>query len=158
MKAIMCCSLSLAMLFCALTAIASAGEDLASDSSSLISMDVRDASLRDVFMKLALKTRMNVLVSPKVLGTVTFRVTDMDPKELISFLARANGLEIENHGRILLIMSELGQPTSVRMEIISLQNARAEEVAKMINTLKLDKRATVTHDTRTNRLIVVYPD
>ena len=124
-----------------------------------VSLDIRDGDLREVFLKLADQAKINLMVSPKVQGKVTFRVTDMDPVELIGFIARTNGLEIEKHGRILLIMADDSAPPSrVRFEVIPLQNAKAAEVEKIIQNLKLDKRTTVTHDARTNRLIVVYPD
>ncbi len=127
--------------------------------STLVTMDIRDGDLRETFLKLADRAKLNVLVSPKVRGNVTFRVTDMEPLELIQFLARANGLELEKHGSILLILADDTTPPSrVRFEVIPLQNAKAEEVAKIIQNLKLDKHATVTHDSRTNRLLVIYPE
>jgi len=129
-----------------------------SSDQSNVTLDVRDADLRQVFQTLATKAGINILVSPKVKGTLTCRVVDMDPKELILFIARTNGLVIEEHGNILLILSEISPGTRVHFEIIPLQNAKAADVAKMIDQIKIDKRAKVTHDERTNRLIVVYED
>ncbi len=123
-----------------------------------VTLDVRDADLRHVFQNLALKAGINILVSPKVKGTVTCRIVNMDPRELILSIARTNGLVIEEHGNILLILAENPPGTRVRMEVIPLQNANAADVAKIIQNLKLDKRSRVTHDERTNRLIVVYEE
>jgi type II secretory pathway component GspD/PulD (secretin) len=123
-----------------------------------VTLDVRDADLRQVFQNLALKAGINILISPKVKGTVTCRIVDMDPVELIYYLARTNGLILERHGNILLVLAENPPGTRTRMEIIPLQNANAAEVARIIQNLQLDKRARVTHDERTNRLIVVYEE
>ena len=123
-----------------------------------VSVDVRDEDIRKLLQFLADKGRINLIVSPKVRGTITLRVTDMEPRELIFFIARTNGMIIEDHGRILAVYADLPPAQNVRYEIIPLQNAKAEEVAKMIESLKIDKRTRVTHDERTNRLIVVHEE
>ncbi|NLI75076.1 MAG: hypothetical protein GX442_01385 [Candidatus Riflebacteria bacterium] len=138
-------------------ALPAASAQVTGDASQ-VTLDVRDADLRQVFQLLANKAGINVLVSPKVKGSLTCRVVDMDPRELILFIARTNGLVIEDHGRILLILTDIPAGSRTRMEVIPLQNAKAADVAKMIETIKIDKRARVTHDERTNRLIVVYEE
>jgi len=143
--------------------IASPGMLFAADAppqtqaSSTVTIDVRDADLRAALMELAGKARINLLISPKVRGTLTCRVTDMDPLELLVFIARANGLEFEDHGRIKVIMVYEPVPQSnMTFEIITLQNANAEKVAKMIESLRLDKNTHVVHDAHGNRLIVTH--
>ncbi|MBF0499766.1 MAG: hypothetical protein HQM09_06520 [Candidatus Riflebacteria bacterium] len=121
-------------------------------------LDVRDADLRQVLMDLAQRGHINLMISPKVSGRLSCRVTDMDTLELIQFIARANGLTYEDHGRIKLILAEEAQPTRVSFEIISLQNARAADVSQMIESLKLDKHTRVTHDVQGNRLIVIHDE
>ncbi|MFZ2959989.1 MAG: hypothetical protein WA705_24170 [Candidatus Ozemobacteraceae bacterium] len=128
------------------------------NSSPNVSLDVRDADLREIFTDLARKGQINLLLSPKIAGRLTCRVSDMDPLELIRFLARANGLSFEDHGSIKMILVEDAPPTHISFEIIPLQNAKAAEVSKMIESLKLDKRSHVTHDTEGNRLIIVRED
>ncbi len=123
-----------------------------------VDLDVRDADVRKVFLDLAAKAKINILLSPKIRGTITCRIKDMDPLELILFIARTNAFEVEDHGNILMIMTETPPGSKVRIEVINLQNATAEEVEKIIQNLKLDKKAKVTHDKRTNRLIVAYEE
>lgn len=130
----------------------------ADNSSNTVNLDVRDAELRDVFSLLANKAKINVLISPKVRGTITCRIDQMDARELIEFIARANCLSIEDHGRILLILAESLPPTKIRVEVVPLMNADSAEVAKMIEKLKLDPKTRVTHDARTNRLIIVHDE
>jgi len=127
-------------------------------ASSSISLDVRDADLREVLLTLAARAKINILLSPKIRGTITCRVHDMEPRELIEFIVRTNGFVLEDRGRILLILGEQSTGDRIRFEVIPLMNASAQEVAKMIQTLKMDKRTRVTHDERTNRLIIVYDE
>jgi type II secretory pathway component GspD/PulD (secretin) len=138
-------------LFLALSAAGAADQ-------ALISLDVRDADVREVLLNLAARAKLNVLLSPKIKGTITCRVQDMEPRELIEFIARTNGFVLEDRGRILLILGEQSIGNRVRFEVIPLMNASAQEVAKMIQTLKMDKSTRVTHDERTNRLIIVYDE
>jgi len=126
------------------------------DEDTKIDLDVRDADLRQVLMSLAAKAKINLLLSPKVRGTLTCRVSDISAMELIEFIAKCNGYVIEKHGNILLVLGEQSPGSRVRFEIIPLMNANAAELEKIIQNLKLDKRTKVTHDARTNRLIVVY--
>lgn len=129
---------------------------LPANASEIVSIDVKDADLRQTLEKIARQASINIIVSPKVTGKITCLVKNMDAKELILFIARTNGLEVEDHGRILAILAGKSTPTNVRFEVIPLQNANSAEVAKIIQTLQRDKNVTVTHDERTNRLIVVY--
>jgi|GEM_PF-5538909 len=149
-------SIFLAVLIAAVFMTSGALKIHAQESDKPVDLDVRDADLRQVLQQLATKANINIILSPKVKGTITCRVKDVDPKELICFIARTNGLEIEDHGHVLLILTEDLPHTNVHFEIIPLQNANAADTAKMIQSLKLDKHAKVTHDARTNRLIVIY--
>lgn len=138
-------------------ALHGAEKHIIQNDHSVVTLEVRDADLRATLMELAGKAKINLLISPKVRGTLTCRVTDMDPFELLIFIARANGLEFEDHGRIKVIMAD--EPVdqgNVTFEIIPLQNAKAEEVARMIESLRLDKNTHVVHDAHGNRLIVTH--
>ncbi|MGM0601440.1 MAG: secretin N-terminal domain-containing protein [Candidatus Rifleibacteriota bacterium] len=127
-------------------------------ASQPVDLDVKDADLRQTLQKIARQASINLIVSPKVSGKITCLVNQMDARELIFFLARANGLVVEVRGKIIIVMPGKSESGQKRVEVISLQYADSAEVAKMIQTLKQDKSVTVTHDERTNRLILVYDD
>jgi type II secretory pathway component GspD/PulD (secretin) len=127
-------------------------------SSELIDLDVKDADIRQTLEKIARKASINIIVSPKVTGKLTCRVTKMDARELIEFIARTNGLEIEERGNIIAVIQGELPGKKPRVEVISLQNANSAEVAKIIQNIKRDKKVRVTHDERTNRLILVYDE
>lgn len=126
--------------------------------AEIVDLDVKDADLRQTLEKIARKASINIIVSPKVSGKITCLVNGMEAKELILFIARANGLEVEDHGRILVVLAGKSQSGNTRFKIIPLQNANSAEVAKIIKTLKKDDSLRVTHDERTNRLIIVYDE
>jgi len=123
-----------------------------------VDLDVKDADLRQTLEKIARQASINIIVSPKVSGKITCLVNGMDAKELIFFIARTNGLEVEDHGRIIIILAGKSNPRKSRFKIIPLQNANSAEVARIIKTLKRDNSLRVTHDARTNRLIIIYDE
>lgn len=123
-----------------------------------VDLDVKDADLRQTLEKIARQASINIIVSPKVSGKITCLVNGMDAKELIYFIARTNGLEVEDHGRIMIVLAGKASSGKSRFKIIPLQNADSAEVARIIRTLKQDKSLRVTHDERTNRLIIIYDE
>lgn len=125
-------------------------------NDSLIDLDVRDADLRETFLDIARRADINLVIASQVSGKVTCRITRMEPVELILLLAQANGLRVQEHGRTIAILQENRSHGNILIEVISLQNADAAETAKIIQQLKMDKHAHITHDQRTNRLIVAY--
>lgn len=132
--------------------IISAAED------TIIDLDVREADLRESLMHIANKASINVIVSPKVQGKLTCRIKGMEAREMIFFIAKANGLEVEDHSRILVIRTDSAGGKNLRIEVIPLQFADAAEVEKLIKSLQMDKKVRITHDKRTNRLIAVYDE
>ncbi|MEW6712918.1 MAG: hypothetical protein AB1403_24075, partial [Candidatus Riflebacteria bacterium] len=61
------------------------------NAGQLIDINVKDADIRQTLEKIARQASINLIVSPKVSGKITCMVTQMDAKELILFIARANG-------------------------------------------------------------------
>lgn len=127
-------------------------------ASRLVDLDVKNADLRRTLEKIGRQASINIIVSPKVTGKITCLVKQMEARELIFFLARANGLEVETRGNIIIVMAGKSASREKRVEIISLQYANSAEVAKMLQQLRQDKSVTVTQDERTNRLILVYDE
>lgn len=124
----------------------------------LVDINVKDADIRETLEKIAREASINIIVSPKVSGKITCLIKQMDARELINFIARTNGLVVEDHGRIIVVLAGQSISRNVRFEVISLQNANSAEVAKIIQTIRRDKNVVVTHDERTNRLILTYSD
>jgi type II secretory pathway component GspD/PulD (secretin) len=127
-------------------------------ASDLIDLDVKDADIRETIEKIARKASINIIVSPKVKGKITCLVKQMDARELIVFIARANGFEVEDRGRIIVVMAGKSSGKQVRVEVISLQYGNSAEVSKIIQNIRRDKNVRITHDERTNRLILVYDE
>lgn len=125
-------------------------------AGGLVDINVKDADIRETLEKIAREASINIIVSPKVSGKITCLIKQMDARELINFIARANGLVVEDHGRIIVVLAGQSISRNVRFEVISLQNANSAEVAKIIQTIRRDKNVNITHDERTNRLILQY--
>ncbi len=123
-----------------------------------VSFDVRDADLATLMQSLADKAGANLIVSPKIKVQITCRLQKIDPLEAILLLAKANGLVVENTANVLMVLPDRTTPTKMKITVIPLQNADAAKVAQMIKALSRDGRTLVTHDERTNRLIVSTPE
>lgn len=121
-------------------------------------LDARNADMRKVLNELARKANINLLLSPKIQGTITCYLSGLEPEEIIYLLAKSNGFVLEKHGNIIIILPHPQSTGKVRFEIITLQNANSKEVSKIIQNLKIDKNIRITHDERTNKLIVIYDE
>lgn len=64
----------------------------AADKSSKVSMDMRDADIRDVMSALALYLDSNIIYTEASLN-INIRIKDMSPMEALEYVIKANGME-----------------------------------------------------------------
>jgi type II secretory pathway component GspD/PulD (secretin) len=57
-----------------------------------ISLDLKDADIRDVLLTFAKLTRMNMVIDPEVKGTVTVRLEDVPWDQALEVILKVNGL------------------------------------------------------------------
>lgn len=57
-----------------------------------ISLDLKDADIRDVLLTFARLTRMNMVIDPEVKGTVTVRLEDVPWNQALEVILKVNGL------------------------------------------------------------------
>jgi type IV pilus assembly protein PilQ len=57
-----------------------------------ISLDLKDADLRDVLLTFAKLTKMNMVIDPEVKGTVTVRLENVPWDQALDVILKANGL------------------------------------------------------------------
>ncbi|MBF0546289.1 MAG: hypothetical protein HQM08_17730 [Candidatus Riflebacteria bacterium] len=126
-----------------------------SDNSTLISLELRDADLKETLIMLAEKAKINLIISPKIKGTITCRFKQIDPLELIQLIAKTNGLYLEEHGNIKAILPENSDSGELKINFISLQNSDSENVSKTLEKLKSDKNTSIIPDKQNNRLIII---
>lgn len=72
-------------------------------ADDLISLDLKDADLRDVLRTFASLERINIAIDPEVRGSVTIRLNDVRWDQALDVILRSNGLGYVIDGNILRI-------------------------------------------------------
>jgi type IV pilus assembly protein PilQ len=136
-----------------------------------ISLDFKDADIKNVLRILADVGGLNLITTEEVKALVTLRLTDLPWDQVLDIVLKANGLEAIQEGNVVIISSaervkrereatlaakkqelEL-EPLAV--QYLTLNYAKAKEIAEKIKGI-LSKRegAGVAVDERTNTVIV----
>jgi type IV pilus assembly protein PilQ len=68
-----------------------------------ISLDLKDADLKDVLRTFAELTRLNIAIDPDVTGSVTVRLRDVPRDQALDLILRMNGLGYVLVGKILRV-------------------------------------------------------
>ena len=100
----------------ALLALAFAGASIAAEKkapkpvlkvvpnpSDTISLDVKDADIRDVLRVFSMLTKKNFAIDPEVKGSVTMRLEDVRWQDALDVMLRSNGFASEIDGGIVRV-------------------------------------------------------
>ncbi len=68
-----------------------------------ISLDLKDADLKDVLRTFAELTKLNIAIDPDVTGSVTVRLHDVPWDQALDLILRMNGLGYVLEGKILRV-------------------------------------------------------
>ncbi len=114
--------LALVLLLSAAEAQAARSKKRSADPESrfvgeTISLDLKDADLKDVLRTFAELTKTNIAIDPDVNGSVTVRLNDVPWDQALDLILRMNGLGYVLEGRVLrvgrpekLLSDARGQP------------------------------------------------
>ncbi len=134
-----------------------------------ISLDLKDADIKDVFRTISQLTQLNIVVDPEVRGTVTVQLEDVPWDQALDLILKQNGLGYVLENNIMRIATtaklqaeqsdrarlaearQAAEPT--RTLIKKLSYARAQEVLGTIKSV-MSKRGDIVVDLRTNTLII----
>ena len=72
-------------------------------SGEPISLDLKDADLKDVLKTLAELARINIAIDPEVKGSVTIRLHDVPWDQALDVILKTNGLGYVIDGRVLRV-------------------------------------------------------
>jgi type IV pilus assembly protein PilQ len=121
-----------------------------------ISLDFRDADIRDLLKIIAQKSGTNIIAEKSVRGNVTVRLTDVYYEEAMNLIAKTNGFAVRKIGNTWILADEkkLVENFEKGLTITKrLQYAKAADVSKIIaQTIKKDVK--VATDDRINAVIV----
>ncbi len=68
-----------------------------------ISLDLKDADIRDVLRTFAKLQHFNLVIDPEVKGSVTVRLVDVRWEQALDVILRSNGLAYEIEGKIVRV-------------------------------------------------------
>lgn len=126
----------------------------ASKQTGLISVDFKDADIRQVLRIIALKSGIDIVAGNDVEGLVTIKLTNIPWEQALDIILRTYSFTYERKGRIIRVMtiSALEQEV-LSTEVFPLNYANAADVPGIINEM-LSDRGRVRFDERTNTVIV----
>src|SRR6202043_348460 len=134
-----------------------------------ISLDLKDADIKDVFRTISQLTGLNIVIDPEVRGTVTVQLEDVPWDQALDLILKQNSLGYVLENNIMRIATsaklqseqsdrarlaearQAAEPT--RTVIKKLSYAKAGEITNTIKSV-MSRRGDIVVDVRTNTLII----
>ncbi len=132
--------------------------ELASSDASavdgLISVDFKDAEIRQVLRIVAIKSGVDIVAGKDVEGLVTIKLTNIPWEQALDIILRTYGFTYERKGRIIRVLTVNSlEQEALSTEVFPLNYAKAKDVPDVITEM-LSDRGKVRFDDRTNTIIV----
>lgn len=125
-----------------------------SSAAGLISVDFKDADIRQVLRIISLKSGVDIVAGSTVEGLVTIKLTNVPWEQALDIILRTYGFTYEKKGNIVRVMTvEALEQEALSTEVFSLDYAKAKEVPDVLKEM-LSDRGKVKFDERTNTVIV----
>lgn len=134
-----------------------------------ISLDLKDADLKDVLRTFADLTGLNIAIDPGVNGSVTVNFADVPWDQALDLILRQNNLTFVLEGNVMRIgtIERIAAETAATRRLaeeerlnvqmttlgVKLSYARAQDVAALLRDIA-SPRARIIMDQRTNQLII----
>jgi len=120
----------------------------------MISIDFKDADIRQVLRIISLKSGVDIVPSPSMEALVTIKLTNVPWEEALDIILRTYGFTYERKGNIVRVMTlEALEQEALATDVFPLNYAKAKEVPDVIKEM-LSERGRVKYDERTNTVIV----
>ena len=126
----------------------------AGEPGRLVSVDFKDADIRQVLRIISLKSGVDIVAGADVEGLVSIKLTNVPWEQALDILLRTYGFTYERKGNIVRVMT-LGalEQEALATDVFPLNYATAKEVPDVIQEM-LSDRGRVKFDERTNTVIV----
>lgn len=129
-------------------------EKVVETSSGNISIDFKDADIRNVLRVLSLKSGVNIVAGNEVEGKVTIRLVDVPWEKALDVVLRTYGFVYERDENIIRVTTvENLKKEQLITKTFILNYANATEVKESISKM-LTERGHIDLDERTNMLLV----
>lgn len=130
-----------------------------------VSLDFRDADIRNVLQILAYKSSVNIVAGPEVVGTVSIQLNDVPWKQALDVVLDTNGYAYEQRGNIIIVSTVenlkkrredrviLNEQEPLETRTYTINFGKASEIISSVEKMK-SERGSVDFDERTNMIIV----
>jgi type IV pilus assembly protein PilQ len=134
---------------------AAAKEEEATQNPELITLDFKEADIRDVLKIISYKSGINIVASPEVAGTVNVRITDVPWERALDVILKTYGYAYDKQDKIIMVAplekltaqrrmeQDLAQVQPTVTEVVELKYIDAIDAKKAIEP-QLSPRGRVT--------------
>jgi type IV pilus assembly protein PilQ len=127
---------------------------LKSSKPKTISMDFKDADIKDVLRIISDKSEMNIIAGGEVQGVVTMKLENVPWDKALNIILKTQGYVYEQDGNIIRVTTrENLSMEDLETTLFSLNYADAESLSTSLADM-LTERGKIQFDTRTNQVIV----
>lgn len=121
----------------------------------VITLDFKEANIRDVLKIISYKSGVNIVASPEVTGTVNVRITDVPWEKALDVILKSYGYAYDKQGNIIMVAplekltaqrkmeQDLAQVQPTQTEVVGLHYIDAVDAKKAIEP-QLSPRGKVT--------------
>ncbi len=121
---------------------------------ALVSVDFKDADIRQVLRILSLKSGVDIVAGSDVEGLVTIKLTNVPWEQALDIILRTYGFTYERSRNIVRVMTiQALEQEALATEVFPLNYATAKDVPDIVKEM-LSERGRVKFDERTNTVIV----
>lgn len=140
-------------------------ENVSITNEGMISLDFREADIKNVLQILAYKSGVNIVTSPDVTGIITIRLNEVPWKQALDVILKTNGFAYDQKGNIITVTTVedmkkkredallLADQEPLTTETFTLNFGKASDIIASIEKMKSD-RGSINFDERTNMIII----
>jgi len=138
-----------------ITIAPSASTDKLTNDSNYITLNFKNADLRNILRMIARSTQINIIAGPEVKGSVTMELDKVRWEQALSLVLSVNGYTYLKEGNIIRIVSiDNVDKEPLAFAVITLEYAKSDEILTIIKPLLTPDRGTIQSDSRANVLII----
>ncbi len=126
----------------------------AQPSSGLVSVDFKDADIRQVLRVISLKSGVDIVAGTDVEGLVTIKLTNVPWEQALDIILKTYGFSYDRKGNIVRVMTaDALEKEALSTGVFPLNYAKSKDVPDVVKEM-LSDRGRVKFDERTNTVIV----
>jgi type IV pilus assembly protein PilQ len=130
-----------------------------------VSLDFREADIRNVFKILSFKSGVNIVAGPEVTGTVSIQLNNVPWKQALDVILQTYGYAYEQKGNIIIVTTienlkkrredamVLAEQEALETRTYTMNFGKASEIIASLEKMK-SERGSIDFDERTNTIIV----